>query len=77
VIDETSFRGAPSTTHSSGKLGEIRDTVNRGWPLGGERFKDEIERALKCATRSPKRGRSTRAAMPNEHYERPAMPEGS
>ena len=27
-------------------LGEIRDTVNRGWPLGSERFKDEIERAL-------------------------------
>ena len=38
----------------SGELGEIRDTVNRGWPLGGERFKDEIERALKCAARPPK-----------------------
>jgi hypothetical protein len=29
----------------TGELGEIRNTVNRGWPLGGERFKDEIERA--------------------------------
>ena len=40
----------------STELSEIRDTVNRGWPLGGERFKDEIERALACAARPPKRG---------------------
>jgi len=38
-------------------LGEIRNTVNRGYPLGSERFKDEIERALRCAVRPPKRGR--------------------
>lgn len=38
-------------------LTEIRDTVNRGWPLGRERFKDEIEKSLKCAARPPKRGR--------------------
>lgn len=25
------------------KLNEIRNAVNRGWPLGGERFKDQIE----------------------------------
>ncbi len=50
-------------------LGEIRDTVNRGWPLGGERFKDEIEKALKCAARPPKRGRPARPAMPSEQSE--------
>jgi putative transposase len=53
----------------SSELGEIRDTVNRGWPLGGERFKDEIESALKYATRPPKRGRSARSVMPSERGE--------
>lgn len=47
----------------SSELGKIRDTVNRGWPLGSERFKDEIERALKCAVRPSKRGRPTRSIM--------------
>lgn len=46
------------------ELGEIRDTVNRGWPMGSERFKDEIERVLACAVRPPKRGRPKRATMP-------------
>ncbi len=53
----------------SSELGEIRDTINRGWPLGSERFKDEIERALKCAARPPKRGRPARSAMPSEQSE--------
>ena len=44
VVDETGFQ-------------EIRETVNRGWPLGSERFKDEIEAALERATRPPQRGR--------------------
>ncbi len=38
-------------------LREIRDTVNRGWPLGGERFRDEVERVLQRVARPPKRGR--------------------
>lgn len=46
------------------ELSEIRDSVNRGWPLGGERFKDEVEKAMKCAARPPKRGRPSRSAMP-------------
>jgi len=37
------------------ELGQIRDTVNRGWPTGSERFKHEIERALKRGT-SPQAG---------------------
>jgi putative transposase len=39
------------------ELAEIRDTANRGWPLGSDRFKDEIAQALQRATRPPKRGR--------------------
>ncbi|MSQ52906.1 MAG: transposase [Betaproteobacteria bacterium] len=46
------------------ELSEIRDTVNRGWPMGSERFKDEIERALACEARPPKRGRPRRAKLP-------------
>jgi putative transposase len=42
------------------EIGKIRDTVNKGWPLGSERFKDEIERALRRAARPPKRGRPTK-----------------
>jgi putative transposase len=53
----------------SRELGEIRDTVNRGWPLGGERFKDEIESTLKCAARPPKWGRPSRSVMPGERSE--------
>lgn len=53
----------------SSELAEIRNTVNRGWPLGGERFKDEIEQALKCAARPPKRGRPPRSEIPSEQSE--------
>ena len=46
------------------ELGEIRDTVNTGWPLGSDRFKDEIESAMKRAVRPPKRGRPARDELP-------------
>ena len=51
------------------ELSEIRNTANRGWPLGSERFKDEIERALRRAARPPKRGRPSRHAIPGEEFE--------
>lgn len=38
-------------------LKENRGAVNWGWPLGSERFKDQIEKALERAARPPKRGR--------------------
>ena len=44
----------------SSELTEIRDTVNRGWALGSERFKDQIEAALQRMARPPKRGRPPR-----------------
>ncbi len=44
----------------SKELAEIRIAANCGWPLGSDRFKDEIERALKCAVRPPRRGRPPR-----------------
>ena len=46
-------------------LEEIRGTLNRGWPLGGEQFKDEIEAALQRAARPPKRGRPTMKCGPD------------
>ena len=42
-------------------LGDIRGAVSRGWPVGSERFKDDIEIALQCAVRPPKRGRPSTA----------------
>ena len=45
------------------QLAEIRDAVNRGWPLGSDRFKDEIERALERAARPPKRGRPPKTGL--------------
>ena len=41
----------------------------RGWPLGGERFEDEIARKLKCATRPRNRGRPARSVNPSEREE--------
>ena len=41
-------------------LGDIRGAVSRGWPVGSERFKDQIEMALQRAARPPKRGRPSR-----------------
>ena len=41
-------------------LREIREAINRGWPLGGEQFKDRVERALLRHARPPKRGRPKR-----------------
>jgi putative transposase len=45
-------------------LAEFRDNTNRGWPLGSDRFKDEIAKALQCATRPPKRGRPKKTSEP-------------
>lgn len=39
----------------AGRLKEIRETVNKGWSLGSERFKNEVEAALERAARPPKR----------------------
>ena len=44
---------------------EIRTTINRGWPLGGDPFKDEIETALQRAARPPRRGRPTAKCGPD------------
>jgi putative transposase len=41
-------------------LDEIRYATTRGWPLGDETFKDNLEATLQRATRPPKRGRPGR-----------------
>ena len=51
------------------ELAEIRDTVNRGWPLGSDRFKDEIELALRSAARPPRRGRPPKQRAPTPPLE--------
>ena len=57
---QLAYRELFATELDQKELCEIRDTVNHGWPLGCDRFKDEIERALHCAVRPPKRGRRAR-----------------
>ncbi len=43
-------------------INAIRDTINTGVALGGERFKDEIERALGRSVRPKERGRPPKRA---------------
>jgi putative transposase len=57
------YRGLFRSELDIRELDEIRYTVNRGWPLGSDRFKDEIERSLKLAVRPPKRGRPARSTI--------------
>jgi putative transposase len=45
---------------------EIRDAVNCGWPIGSERFKDQIEAALSQAARPPRRGRPLKSRQDDE-----------
>lgn len=54
---QQAYRDLFRTELDSKELAEIRDTVNRGWPLGGNRYKEEIEHALNRVARPPKRGR--------------------
>jgi len=69
---QQAYRDLFSTELDARELAEIRDAANRGWPLGGDRFKDEIERALQCAVRPPKRGRppKRRAPVPSAEQRR-------
>ena len=60
---QLAYRDLFRTELDMSEIGEIRYTVNRGWPLGGDRFKDEIECALKRAARTPKRGSPARSTM--------------
>ena len=54
---QQAYRDLFRTELDTRELAEIRDTAKRGWPLGGSRFKDEIERTLNCVVSPPKRGR--------------------
>jgi len=54
---QQAYRDLFATELDGQELAEIRETANRGWPLGGDRFKDEIERSVHCAARPPRRGR--------------------
>jgi putative transposase len=67
------YRDLFSAELDSRELAAIRSAANRGWPLGGNRFKDEIERALKCAVRPPKMGRppKIRTTTPRAEQRRP------
>ena len=69
---QRAYRELFRTELDAKELAEIRDAVNCGWPLGSNRFKDEIELALQCAARPPKRGRppKSKAPMPRAEQRR-------
>jgi REP-associated tyrosine transposase len=54
---QAAYRALFNSEQSRIEVERIRTTVNQGWPLGGDRFRVEIEQALKRAARPPKRGR--------------------
>jgi len=54
---QRAYRDLFQTDLDGKELAEIRHTVNAGWPLGSDRFKDEIEQALQRTARPPRRGR--------------------
>ena len=56
------------------ELSEIRDTVDLCWPLGSDRFKEEVERALKCAVRPPKRSRPAHSVRMDRTVEQGELP---
>jgi putative transposase len=60
---QAAYRALFDTELSGIDLKTIRTTVNQGWPLGGDRFKNEIEQALKRVANPPKRGRPTRSGI--------------
>jgi putative transposase len=60
---QAAYRTLFRTELDSAALAEIRDSTNRGWPLGSERFKDEIARTLLRATRPPQRGRPPKSSV--------------
>ena len=51
-------------------LNEIRSSTQRGWPIGSERFKDQIEQALDRAARPPRRGRPRKETNAREEVRR-------
>jgi putative transposase len=54
---QCAYRQLFSSELQPSTLREIRDSLNRGWPLARERFTEEIGAVLQRAVRPPKRGR--------------------
>lgn len=78
---QSAYRELFRTELDSKELAEIRIAANCGWPLGGDRFKDEIERALKRAVRPPRMGRppknrttTPRAEQRRAYYRAKSLP---
>jgi putative transposase len=58
---QRAYRDLFTTRLAIDEVNEIRDTVNRGWPLARESFRNQIEAALQRAARPPRRGRPAKA----------------
>jgi len=60
---QVAYRALFGAEHSGLEMDRIRTTVNQDWPLGSDRFRGEIEEALKRAANPPKRGRPTQSSI--------------
>lgn len=63
---QRAYRDLFATRLRSEELDEIRDAVNRGWPLARESFSKQIEAALQRAARPPRRGRPPKPRPPEK-----------
>ena len=70
---QCAYRALFTDALNEDRLSEIRDSVNRGWPLGSDRFKDEIQRSVLREARPPKRGRPPRDSGRVLASERPLL----
>ena len=51
------------------QLEALRDSIQRGWAPGSDRFRQEIEAALGRRASIPRRGRPPKRPMPGENGE--------
>ena len=62
----TAYRALFAQAIASDMLDTLRDAVQRGWALGGDRFQREIEIALGRSATPPRRGRPPKRRQAGE-----------
>lgn len=59
---EASYRALVQSELDDVSLAEISEAVEKGWPVGSERFREQIEEVLQCAVGPLRRGRPLKSA---------------
>ena len=69
VSRRSAYRALFAELLTDTELGTIREATNKGWALGGERFRDAVERSLDRRAQ-PKWVATFRAGMRSNDHER-------